>query len=72
MVSAYQEVLEGLSHKVDHLLENFLVGNFIAGLKDEIRLDVCVKQPKNLSEAISVSHLIEERNLLQRKQVTPF
>ena len=71
-VTAYQESFEKLSHKVDHLPEKFLVGNFISGLKDEIRLDVRVKQPKNLSEAISVSHLIEERNQLQSKQVTPF
>ena len=71
-VSAYQEVFEGLSHKVDHLPENFLVGNFIAGLKDEVRLDVRVKQPKTLSEAISVAHLIEERNHLQRNRNSSF
>jgi hypothetical protein len=45
-VNAYQEAFEKLSHKVDDLPENFLVGCFIAGLKDEIRLDVRVKQPK--------------------------
>ena len=61
-----------MSHKVDHLPENFLVGNFIAGLKDEVRLDVRVKEPKNLSEAISVAHLIEERKLLQRNRSSSF
>ena len=61
-VNAYQEAFEKLSHKVDGLPENFLVGCFIAGLKDEIRLDVRVKQPRTLSESISVAHLIEERN----------
>ena len=65
--NAYQEAFEKLSHKVDDLLENFLVGCFIAGLKDEIRLDVCVKQLKTLSESISVAHLIEERNQFQQK-----
>jgi hypothetical protein len=42
-VNAYQEAFEKLSHKVDDLPETFLVGCFIVGLKDEIRLDVRVK-----------------------------
>ena len=71
-VNAYQEAFENLSHKVDDLPENFLIGSFIAGLKDEIRLDVRVKQPKTLYETISVSHLIEERNLFQQKQGIQF
>jgi hypothetical protein len=66
-VNAYQEAFEKLSHKVDDLPETFLVGCFIAELKDEIRLDVRVKQPKTLSESISVTHLIEECNQFQRK-----
>jgi len=70
-VNAYQEAFEKLSHKVDDLPESFLVGCFIAGLKDEIRLDVRVKQPKSLSESISVAHLIEERNQFQRKLNNP-
>nr|TKR65597.1 hypothetical protein D5086_0000319300 [Populus alba] len=56
---------------VDGLPENFLVGCFIAGLKDEIRLDVQVKQPRTLSESISVAHLIEERNQFQKRTNTP-
>jgi hypothetical protein len=71
-VNAYQEAFEKLSHKVDDLPETFLVGCFIAGLKDEIRLDVRVKQPKTLSEYISVAHLIEERNQFQRKTSNHF
>nr|TKR79527.1 hypothetical protein D5086_0000271510 [Populus alba] len=71
-VNAYQEAFEKLSHKVDELPEMFLVGCFIAGLKDEIRLDVRVKQPKTLSECISVAHLIEERNQFQRRTSNPF
>ena len=65
--NAYQEAFEKLSHKVNDLPKNFLVGCFIIGLKDEIRLDVRMKQPKTLSEPISVAHLIEERNQFQRK-----
>ncbi|KAL5739480.1 hypothetical protein ACOSQ2_028660 [Xanthoceras sorbifolium] len=37
------------------------------GLKDDIRWDVHVKQPKSLSETISISLLTEERNQFQRK-----
>jgi len=57
---------------VDDLLKKILVGCFIAGLKYEIRLDVHVKQPKTLSESISVAHLIEERNQFQKKTSSQF
>jgi len=57
---------------VDDLPETFLVGYFIAGLKDEIRLDVRVKQPKTLFESISMAHLIEERNQFQKKTSNHF
>jgi hypothetical protein len=36
-------------------------------LKDDIQLDVRVKQPKMLSETTSVAHLIEEWNQFQWK-----
>ena len=39
-VAVYQEAFERLSHKVDGLPETFLIGCFIVGLWDEIRLDV--------------------------------
>ncbi|KAL5849790.1 hypothetical protein ACOSQ4_007803 [Xanthoceras sorbifolium] len=41
--------------------------NFLARLKDEVRLDVKVKQPRSLANAIGIARLIEERNALQRK-----
>ncbi|KAL5764629.1 hypothetical protein ACOSP7_016982 [Xanthoceras sorbifolium] len=71
-VSAYQEMFEELSHRVDGLPENFLVGCFIAGLRDEIRLDVKIKQPRSLTDAIGVARLIEERNGLLRKGSSNF
>ncbi|KAL5799439.1 hypothetical protein ACOSQ4_032323 [Xanthoceras sorbifolium] len=46
------KAFEKLSHRVDGLLEEFLVGCFVAGLKDEIRFDVKVKDPSTLYEAI--------------------
>lgn len=66
-VTAYQEAFEKLSHQVDGLPESFLVGCFVAGLRDEIRLDVKIKQPRTLVDAIGVARLVEERNSLQRK-----
>ncbi|KAL5739505.1 hypothetical protein ACOSQ2_028685 [Xanthoceras sorbifolium] len=52
IVTAYQEAFEKLSHRVDNLPEPFLVGCFIAGLRDEIRLDVKIKKPQTLADAI--------------------
>ena len=71
-VAAYQDSFEKLSHQIDGLPEGFLIGSFIAGLKDDIRLDVKIKHPKTLAEAIGVAWLIEERNLLQRRLSSSF
>ncbi|KAK9214598.1 hypothetical protein WN944_006591 [Citrus x changshan-huyou] len=65
-VAAYQEAFEKLSHQVDGLPETFVIGCFIAGLQDEIGLDVKIKQPCTLADAIGVARLIEERNSLFR------
>lgn len=73
-VAAYQEAFERLSHLVDGLPKNFLIGCIVAGLLDDIRLDVKIKQPRTLSDTIGVARLIEERNQLQRnrpKQLAP-
>ncbi|XP_057477242.1 uncharacterized protein LOC130764954 [Actinidia eriantha] len=66
-VSAYQEEFEKLSQLIDALPDSHLIGIFIAGLKDEVRLDVKLKNPHTLSEAIGVARLVEERNNLQKK-----
>ncbi|KAL5807035.1 hypothetical protein ACOSQ4_029768 [Xanthoceras sorbifolium] len=66
-VASYQEAFEKLSHCVDNLPEHFLVGCFISSLRDDIRLNVKVKQPKTLSDTIGVARLIEERNSLYKK-----
>ena len=66
-IATYQEEFEKLSHQVDGLPEPFLIICFIAGLRDEIRLDVKIKQPTTLSETMGVARLVEERNHLQRK-----
>ncbi|XP_068661892.1 protein NRT1/ PTR FAMILY 4.5-like [Aristolochia californica] len=66
-VVAYQEVFKRLSHQVDGLPERFLIGCFIAGLRDDIRIDVKIKQPRTLVDTIGVARLIEARNQLQRR-----
>ncbi|KAL5734108.1 hypothetical protein ACOSP7_031969 [Xanthoceras sorbifolium] len=47
----YDNPLEALT-RLKKTSTEFLVGCFVAGLKDEIRLDVKVKDPSTLSEAI--------------------
>jgi len=70
-VAAYQEAFERLSHQVDGLPKYFLIGCFIAGLRDEIRLDVKIKQPHTLADTIGVARLIEERNQLHKRAPLP-
>ena len=66
-MAAYQDAFERLSHQVDGLPESFLIGCFVAGLRDDVRIEVKIKQPHTLADAIGVARLIEERNLLQKK-----
>ncbi|KAJ8751836.1 hypothetical protein K2173_026032 [Erythroxylum novogranatense] len=71
-VEAYQDAFERLSHQVDGLPESFLVGSFTAGLRDEIRLEVKLKKPRTLNDAIGAARIIEEKNQLQRRSnITP-
>ncbi|GKA22419.1 transposon ty3-G gag-pol polyprotein [Tanacetum coccineum] len=66
-VASYQEAFEKISYQVDGLPEIFLVGYFIGGLKEEIRLEVKLKTPKNLIEVIGMALLVEEKLNLQRR-----
>nr|GEU71565.1 transposon Ty3-G Gag-Pol polyprotein [Tanacetum cinerariifolium] len=65
-VATYIEAFERLSHRVDGLPEVFLLGCFIGGLKDEIRLEVKIKKPRNLSDVISITRLVENKLTLNR------
>nr|GEV84299.1 peroxidase 64 [Tanacetum cinerariifolium] len=67
----YQETFERLSNWVEGLSESFLVGYFIGGLKDEIRLKVKLKKPRRLVEAMGMTRLVEKKNNLARKPFTP-
>ncbi|KAL5839348.1 hypothetical protein ACOSQ4_011956 [Xanthoceras sorbifolium] len=71
-VTTYHKTFEKLFHRVDCLPKKFLVGCFIAGLRDEIRLNVKIKQPSTLADTIEVARLIEERNQLQKTPSQPF
>ena len=71
-VEVYQDEFERISQLIDALPESHLIGCFIAGLKDDIRLDVKLKKPQTLTEAIGVARLIEERNNLQNRSNSPF
>jgi hypothetical protein len=71
-VNIYQTKFEKLSQHIDDLPENYFVGFFITGLRDKIQLDVKVKQPRTLLDAIRVARLVEERSQLQRKSTSAF
>ncbi|KAJ0577105.1 putative retrotransposon gag domain, aspartic peptidase domain superfamily [Helianthus annuus] len=60
-VAAYQEAFERLSNRLDGLPELFLMGCFIGGLKEEIRLEVKIKKPRTLSDAIGIARMVEEK-----------
>lgn len=70
-VSAYQEAFKQLLHEIGGLPESFLIVRFIVVLRDDIRLDVKIKQSKTLADAIGVARLIEEKNHLRKKQSQP-
>ena len=53
------------------LPEIFLIGSFIAGLRNEILLDVKIKQPHNLADTIGLAWLIEEKNQLYKRAPLP-
>ncbi|KAF5761352.1 putative retrotransposon gag domain, aspartic peptidase domain superfamily [Helianthus annuus] len=69
-VAVYVEAFERLSHRVDGLPEPFLVSCFIGGLKEEIRLEVKLKNPRRLVEAIGNARTVEEKLVVQGMIVT--
>ncbi|KAJ0436024.1 putative nucleotidyltransferase, Ribonuclease H [Helianthus annuus] len=60
-IAHYQETFEKLSHQVDGLSEEFLTASFIGGLKDEVRLEVKMKKPRSLMDAMGLSRMAEEK-----------
>lgn len=70
-VAVYVEAFERLSHRVDGLPGPFLMGCFVGGLKEEIRLEVKIKKPRTLAEAIGLVRLVEEKINLQGHVSSP-
>lgn len=68
-ITSYQEAFERLSHRVDGLSESFLIGCFIACLRDEICLELKIKHLTTLAERIGVARLIKEKNQLQHQLI---
>lgn len=66
-MAAYKEAFKQLSHQVNGLPERFLIGSFIAGFRDDISLEVKIKRPSTLVDAIRVARLIEEKNQLSKQ-----
>jgi len=65
-VAAYIEAFERLSHRIDNLPESFLLGCFVGGLKEDIRLEMKLKKPRTMTDAMGLSRLVEEKLNLQR------
>jgi len=66
-VAAYIEAFERLSHRIDNLPESFLLDCFVGGLKEDIRLEVKLKKPCTMTDAMGLSRLVEEKLNLQRQ-----
>ena len=47
---------------LDHLSENILLGQFLNGLKEEIRVEVRLLNPVNFEQAMELTVKVEERN----------
>ncbi|XP_074352895.1 uncharacterized protein LOC141692051 [Apium graveolens] len=70
-VATYIEFFERLSHRIENLPESFLLGCFVGGLKEEIRLEVKLKKPRTIVDAMGLARLVEEKMGLHRR-VPPF
>lgn len=56
-VEKYQAQFENLSTKVTDLLETWLISFFIAGLKDHLKWELMLKQPKAYFHVASLATL---------------
>ncbi|KAH7520963.1 hypothetical protein FEM48_Zijuj08G0201400 [Ziziphus jujuba var. spinosa] len=61
-IELYQTEFKNLSHQHNGFSKPYLVGDFIAESTDDIHLDVNIKQPWTLTDAIGVAWFVEEWN----------
>lgn len=66
-VATYIESVERLSYRIENLPESFLLGCFVGGLKEEIRLEVKLKKPRTVVDAMGLARLVEEKMGLRRR-----
>ncbi|PKU73032.1 1-phosphatidylinositol-3-phosphate 5-kinase [Dendrobium catenatum] len=59
-VADYRDKLEYLASRLDHISESVLEGNFMKGMKPEIRTAVRVFEPRNLGKAMELAQLVED------------
>lgn len=63
----YQEELMRISHQVQDLAKEFLVGCFISGSRNAIKYDVVAKNPTTMMEAMRLAQVEEEKLLNIRR-----
>ncbi|KAI0497468.1 hypothetical protein KFK09_020696 [Dendrobium nobile] len=62
----YRERYEHLASRVERLSETMLEGNFMKGLKAEVRVAVKVLMPRDLGEAMRLAQLVENQKNLEK------
>ncbi|KAI0519065.1 hypothetical protein KFK09_006505 [Dendrobium nobile] len=65
-VAEYRERFEHLASRVERLSETVLEGNFMKGLKAEVRAAVKVLMPRDLGEAMKLAQLVENQKNLEK------
>ncbi|PKU67250.1 1-phosphatidylinositol-3-phosphate 5-kinase [Dendrobium catenatum] len=66
-VADYRDKFEYLASRLDHISESTLEGNFMKGLKLEIRTAVRVLEPRNLGKAMELAQLVEDQKKAERR-----
>lgn len=61
-MAVYKAELEVLSSRIKGLSSSHKLSCFLSGLKDEIRLPVCMLNPQSLNEAFGLSNIQEKYN----------
>ncbi|XP_020693720.1 uncharacterized protein LOC110107714 [Dendrobium catenatum] len=65
-VADYREQFEHIASRVERLSDTVLEGNFMKGMKVEIRAAVKVLMPRDLGEAMKLAQLVENQRNLER------
>ncbi|PKU67640.1 hypothetical protein MA16_Dca011218 [Dendrobium catenatum] len=65
-IADYREQFEHLASRVERLSDTVLEGNFMKGLKAEIRAAVKVLMPSDLGEAMKLTQLVENQKNLEK------